>query len=381
MEFINDIILFVFAIVAVIINGVPPLIYAESRGFAIKPAGFAFLIGGLGNTFLGSVTPISAQAETITVASISKNLRNNISSLLLAALLMTGVALFGGINWIANFAGDTVIWGMMSGIGLILAGVSWDMLGQEKRITLISIITAVAAYTFFIDNPNRVVWTIFISVLTPTIDYLFFQRRRVNVDNTIEEGREPLQLSNEWRFWKKLYWQEFRLIKPTINATVIMGALSISMLNVGANISFGTITADIAGTTQNFDHLTLVNALSNIPSAIFGGPPIEAIISGTAAAPWPILSGIVFMLVMGFLVLLGLVGRVGRYIPAQSIAGFLLVIGFLLTFVPNLSAVANSDQPLDGFVAMGVTTWSKNPFLGMVVGITMRYLGLFSGLM
>ena len=87
-----------------------------------------------------------------------------------------------------------------------------------------------------------------------------------------------------------------------------------------------------------------------------------------------------FMFIMGILVLAGLVGRLGKYLPSQSIAGFLLVIGFALTFAPNLSAVTQTDEPMSGYIALGVTAWSKNPFLGMVVGVLVRYLGVYVGL-
>lgn len=380
MEFFTNLGAFILAVVAVIINGVPQLLYAQARGFAIKPAGFAYLIGAVGNLFTGSVTPISSQAETITVASVKKNLRVNVSSILLAAVLMMVLGLFGGVNMIADFAGPAVVAGMMSGVGLMLAGVTLDMFGQEKRTTAVSVISALAAYVIFLNDGNKVVWTIFISVAVSTIDFLFLQKRRVDMSTLVEEGREAVEMSSEWRFWKKEYWADFKLIKPTINLSVIMGALSIMMLNIGANISFGGITASIAGTSQNYDHLSIINSLADIPSALFGGPPIEAIISGTAGAPWPVACGIVFMLVTGILILTGLISRLGKYLPAQSISGFLFVIGLIMTFAPNLTTVAQSDGSMSGFIALGVTAWSKNPFLGMVAGILVKFLGSYVGL-
>ena len=70
------------------------------------------------------------------------------------------------------------------------------------------------------------------------------------------------------------------------------------MLNIGANISFGGITASIANTTQNYDHLSMINALADFPSASWR-PADQAIISGTARHQ-PVLCGIVFMLRWAF---------------------------------------------------------------------------------
>lgn len=380
MDFFANLGAFLLAVIAVIINGVPQLLYAQARGFAIKPAGFAYLIGAAGNLLTGSVTPISSQAETITVASVNKNLRNNVSSILLAAALMAVLGLCGGVNMIADFAGPAVVAGMMSGVGLMLAGVTLDMYGQEKRITIVSVASALIAYVIFLNDGNKVVWTIFISVVASTLDFLFLQKRRVDMSTLVEEGRESAEMSNEWRFWKKEYWSDFKMIKPTFNMAVLMGALSIMMLNVGANISFGGITASIAGTTQNYDHLSIINALADVPSALFGGPPIEAIISGTAGAPWPVMCGVVFMLVTGLLILTGVIGRLGKYLPAQSISGFLFVIGLIMTFAPNAATVASSEGAMSGFVALGITAWAKNPFLGMVAGIFVKFFGSYIGL-
>ena len=65
-------------------------------------AGLAYLVGAFGNLFTGSVTPISSQAETITVASVKKDLRNNVSSILLAAVLMIILGLCGGVTKISE---------------------------------------------------------------------------------------------------------------------------------------------------------------------------------------------------------------------------------------------------------------------------------------
>lgn len=380
MEFWLNIGPFLLAVIAVIVNGVPQLLYAQARGFALKPAGFAYLVGAIGNLLTGSITPISSQAETITVASVDKDLRNNVSSVLLAAVLMVILGLCGGVTYISDFAGAAVVSGMMSGVGLMLAGVAWDMFKQERRIALVSMASALIAYALTINDSNNVVWTIFVSVAVSTADFLFLQKRRVDLSTIVEQGRTPVEMSGEWRIWKREYWRDFKFIRPTFNLTVALGALSIMMLNIGANISFGGITASMAGASQNFDHLSIINSLADVPSALFGGPPIEAIISGTAGAPWPVACGIAFMLAMGILILLGLVGRLGRYLPAQSISGFLLVIGFAVTFAPNLATVSASDNSMSGYIALGVTAWSKNPFLGMVVGILVRYFGAYIGL-
>ena len=338
MEFLTNIGPFILAVIAVVINGVPQLLYAQTRGFALKPAGFAYFIGAIGNLLTGSVTPISSQAETITVASVKKDLRNNVSSILLAAVLMVIMGLCGGITAISEFAGEAVIAGMMSGVGLMLASVSMDMFQQEKRTTIISVVSAIVAYALFLNNGNKVVWTIFISVVVSTADFLFLQKRRVDLTTMVEDGRDMVANTTEWRFWKKEYWADFKFIKPTINMTVVMGALSLLMLNIGANIS------------------------------------------GTAGAPWPVYCGIAFMIVTGLLILTGLVTRLGKYLPAQSISGFLLVIGFALTFAPNLQAVSTSENSMSGYIALGVTAWSKNPFLGMVCGVLVRFFGQYVGL-
>ena len=114
------------------------------------------------------------------------------------------------------------------------------------------------------------------------------------------------------------------------------------MLNIGANISFGGITASMAGTAQNFDHLSIINSLADIPSAIFGGPPIEAIISGTAGAPWPVMCGIIFMLVMGIINLRKRKMLNGALMSGKICTTVLFVSMIILVLYPNVSSGALS---------------------------------------
>ena len=51
-----------------------------------------------------------------------------------------------------------------------------------------------------------------------------------------------------------------------------------------------------------------------------------------------------------------------------------------MTFAPNLVTVTTNENAMSGYIALGVTAWSKNPFLGMVVGVLVRYLGVYVGL-
>ncbi len=366
------------AAVAVVINGIPQLAYATSLGFAPKPAAFAYLVGAAGNAITGSVTPIAAQAETLTVSGLIKNMNQRVAALLLAAVVGITLGLTGSVTAIAEWAGTGVVLGMMAGVGLILAEVAYTMFISEKITAGASIMTALVVYALTKD----VVWTIAASVVLSTLVFVFALGRRVDLISAIqanEQSTDQMQ-SNDARFWKKEYWEEFKLIKPEFGWTAIIGGLGFICLNIGSNTAFGNITASIAGTTQNLDHLTVINSLADIPSVMFGGAPIEAIISGTAGAPNPVLTGVVMMVLTAVLLLTGVIGRIGRYVPAESIAGFLITIGVFLTFVPNLNGAVEGDDPAAGVVALGVTAISKNPFIGLVAGVLTRFFGHFVGL-
>jgi AGZA family xanthine/uracil permease-like MFS transporter len=366
---------FLLAVFFVVVNGATQLFYAQSLGYKLKPTGLAYFVGAIGNLFTGSVVPISGQAETITMSGLIKNLNVRVAALLIASAVGIFVGATGLLSRIVDFSGTTVISGMMAGVGLILATVGVSLAKQEVRAGIISIVSAIAVWVLSHD----VVYTIAASVFLSSMDYCLLQKRRVNLNDVAKTAGIDAE-SDNWRFWTKDYWADFKAIRPRFTLGALLGGLGFICLNVGSNISFGNITASIAGTEPKLNALSLINSLADIPSILFGGMPIEAIISGTAGAPWPVAAGIAMMAVSGALLLTGLMTKIGRYVPSQSIAGFLIIIGFSLTLVPNLSAVAASGSPLEGIVAGSVTMLTSNAFIGMAAGVIVKVTGGLFGL-
>ena len=402
----SDLTTLVIAVVFVSINGLTMLAWAAAQGYKMKPTAFAFIVGAVGNLLTGSVTPISGQSSILTVSHFMKRMDERIAALLLAVVVMIPLGLTGSVTRIAEFAGNPVLWGMMAGVGLMVANISFDMVKQAKRTGIISLVSALlthAAFVHFPATPNQhaLVYVIAVSVTLSTLDFVFLQKdpetgkrgRRVNIATMASEaGYEGDMSQNENpKFWTKEYWADFKIIKPKFSLYAILFALAFISLNIGTNIAFGGITAGFAGTSQNMDHLTVINSIADIPSVIFGGAPVGAIISATAASPWPVMAGVIMMLFCALLLLLGLMIKAVKYVPVQAIAGFLFIIGFFSTFVANFRNVFflgppphlnlnTNTTPLasaEAAAALAITAITKNPFLGLVAGISIRYIGAF----
>lgn len=368
--------MFSLAVIMVVINGATQLFYAQSLGYKLKPTALAYFVGALGNLITGSVVPISGQAETLTLSGLIKNLNERVGALLIAAAIGIIFGITGLLSEVVEFSGNTVISGMMAGVGIILALVGIDLLKQDKRTGIISIIAAFIVWKITHD----VVYTIAASVILSSLDFCILRKKRVSLESIAKNANiEPETLT--WKFWTKEYWSDWKLIRPKFTAATVLGGLGFICLNIGSNISFGNITASIANTEPKLNALSAINSLADIPSVLFGGMPIEAIISGTAGAPWPVLAGIVMMILSGALLLTGLMTRIGKYVPSQSISGFLLIIGVILTAIPNINAVTTSNNPIEGSVAVVVTVITKNAFIGLVCGIIVKLTGNVFGIL
>lgn len=350
-----DILSDILAALGVVLNGIPQGLLALSYGFASIPTGIGFVVGAVACMALGSVAPISFQAETIVLAgTMGKNLRERLSMILYAGLIMVALGLTGTLSFIVDLAGDTVINAMMAGVGILLAKIALEGLKKNKLVTGTSLISAILVY-FFLGN--NLVLTIIISVVVSSI---VAKIAKQDIGGGITDEVKKL-----------------KLVKPTFNMNILRGALALACLTIGANIAFGSITAGMTeGMAVNIDHLTVYSGLADAVSGLFGGGPVEAIISATAAAPHPVTAGVIMMLIMAAILFLRLLPKIGKYVPSESIFGFLFILGAVVTVPVNAGIAFGGTIPGNAIVA-GVTlvvTAGSDPFFGLVSGTALRYL-------
>ena len=339
----------ILAIIGVVLNGLPQGLLALTFGFASIPTAMAFFIGAIGNTLTQSVAPISFQAETITYAgSAGKDRSERCTMIFFGAVIMALIGAFGLLTKIVDFIGEDIAFGMMAGVGIILTKAAMDMIKKDKLAGGVSLAAALITYFITRNDSNTLVYTIVISVVASCIANAIFKKEKENI---------------------VVVDDKFMRQKFTINTNVIMGALGMVCLNIGSNISFGSITASMASSgNYNVDHLTLISSLADM------GAPVESIISATASAPHPVWAGVAMMIVIGVILIMGVLPKISKYVPASSIAGFLFVLGIFKTVALDAPAALAANAAVGGSTL--VVTAVTNPFLGMVAGIVVRMLGI-----
>ena len=350
------------AAIGVVINGLPQGLLALTFGFASVPTAAGFIAGAIGCGIFGIIAPISFQAETITlVGTMGRNIQERLSMVFWEGSILLIVGLLGIFTKIVDLIGPVITNGMMAGVGILLTRVAIDMTRRNPFMGTVSIASAILTYYITPNPANKLVFTIVISVILTTIIGLLVKQKTNFIYNPERE--------------------KFIFQKPIINRNVIRGALGIATLNIGANIAFGSITAHtIAKSNINLDHLTIVSSIADMASSLFGGGPVQSIISATGAAPHPVLAGILMMGIMAVILLSKLLPKIGKFVPNESIAGFLLVLGAIVT-VPTNAALAlqsgiGTPDSIIGGVTMAVTAIT-DPFFGMVAGLIVKTLMLF----
>ena len=353
------------AALAVVLNGIPQGLLALSFGFAAFPTAVAFLVGIVGSLAFQSVATISFQAETIAMAgTMGQNVRERLSLVFWGGVFLLIPSALGMNEAIVAFIGPAIVTSMMAGVGIMLANVSVDLYRSEKFSGAASFLVAFGVWFLTQDLAKTIIFSVLAS--TAVYNLLRYGLKKPVDAPEIHLENERFHVGNiEWRFWT--------------NRRIVLGALAMACLNIGANISFGKITGSIAGTDANIDHLAVYSCLADMASTFLGGGPVEAIISGTAAAPNPLRSSVLMMGIMAVILLLRLLPTIGRFVHRSSIAGFLFVLGAFVTFATNIQGAIAAVPAFQG--PFGFSPW------GMVIGATVLvsarwnpFYGLLAGL-
>jgi AGZA family xanthine/uracil permease-like MFS transporter len=349
---LQDILSIIGALFDAIASGLVALYY----GFAAFPSGLAFVVGVIGALAFGLVTPISFQAETLVlVGGLGKNIKERLSIVILAGIMMGILGAFGFLGAVLDFIGEDILSGMLAGVGIILARAGLTLMKEHYPSGIVSMIVALSVFFFHGD----LAYMIAASILAGTAVYVFMTKGRTNAGL---QDLDPVLTARKLNFTKPIFnnWGVWR------------AALAVCTLQIGANISYGTITGQIANHPVDIDKLTVVSALADFVSALFGGAPMESIIAVTATGTHPVTAGIIFMAIMAVILLSGLLPKLARWIPISSTSGYLFVLGAVLV-VPDNMAAAVGGNPLVGSITAVVTAIS-DPFIGMLAGIIVRMI-------
>lgn len=356
MDFFRDII----AAIGVVINGIPQGILAMSLGFSIFPTTFSFMFGAAMNGAFNSVVPLSFQAESLALTGeLGKNHKERISIIFWGSLIMLFVGLTGTLGLIVSLLGNDIMSGMMAGVGVMLARIAITMVKEQKSIGRISIISALFVYIVSKD----LVWTITLSVIISSVYAYYVEKYYLELPEHVTQ-------------------RKFVFSKPTMSLRVLRGALSLACLNIGANISYGLLTGQMTGQTPNpvnLSLITIIQSIADMGTSLLGGAPVEVIISATGSAPNPVLSGIIMMLIMALILFLGLLPKLGKYVPGTSIAGFLFVLGVFIIFPDNAQVALSGDYSIIAAITIVVTA-VLDPFSGLVTGAALKFILLLLGL-
>jgi AGZA family xanthine/uracil permease-like MFS transporter len=338
---------------------------ALALGWAAMPAGLGFIAGGVMMLALGSFVPVSFEVESLTVVSrlANRDWKKMAQIVVLAGVIGFVLGLAGLYTQIVEFVDGTVLAGMLTGVGVILSLVAYDLFKENMVVGGVSVVVAVMTFLPLADNTNAFTYALAASISAALATSFVVRRFRPAEPVEIDTTRERIQL---------LPLDRFRFLRSTV---VIRGALALLALRTGTSIAYSAIDGDLAGgAAYNVDHTNMTAGAAGAVSGLFGGPPIEPIISATAPAPHALGAGVLFMFLMGAVLLLGLMPRAAQHIPVASISGFLFLLGAFAAFAGNVGGTVSDENPFAGPVTTVVTAATFDPFVGMVAGVIVRFL-------
>jgi AGZA family xanthine/uracil permease-like MFS transporter len=348
------------AAIAVVVNGLPQGLLALTFGFATFPTALAFLAGSAGMLFFGQVAPISFQAESIVLAGVmGKNRGERLNIVFYTGIAMSVIGGIGLLQPTIDFIGPAILNGMMAGVGITLAKVGVDMTKENVRVGGVSVFCAALVYFISKDLVYTIVISVFVSALVP---FVLKKNLKENASDASTKKQESPGLE----------YEKLIPLKLTCSYDIVRSVLAMITLQIGGNIAYASITGDLAKTATNVDYVTLYSGIGDAVSAFFGGGPVEAIISGTAVAPNPLAAGVAMMLIMAAILFAKLLPKIAKYVPNQTIAGFLLVLGAIVVFPVNIEAGLRAESVTASVTT--IVTATTDPFLGMLAGVLVRFL-------
>ena len=354
----------ILASIVTLFDAIGEGLVALALGFKTAPAGIGFLVGAILVVAFKSVVPVSFEVESLTIVSRlgNKDWKTMAYIVLLAGLIGAALAALGLFTQIVNFIDGPIMAGMMTGVGVILTLVAVDTCKDAKAIGLVSIFVAVITFMLLKNDENSLIYALVASVLASIVVSRFVAFTPI----VSEYKKEKISL---------LPLDGFSFLKKP---AVIRGVLALLALRTGTSIAYSGIDGQLANQAINVDHTNIIAGISGVASALFGGPPIEPIISITAAAPNPHYSAALMMALMGVLLIFGFLPRLARFVPMASIAGFLFLLGAVIAIPENIGGIITQTDAISGPVTLAVTAATIDPFMGMMAGIGVRFLvGLF----
>lgn len=352
----------ILAALGVLFDSLPQGLLAMAYGFAALPTAIGFGIGALLCLFFQLPTPVSFQAETTILAGgLGNNTRERISIIIFAGIAMLILGITGALSGIIGFIGQDILNGMLAGVGIILVKASLDLLKSNLAAGITSFATAVPIFLFV----HNLIYACVCSVILGAA--AFHIMRYIQKKNGQELVDEKYQTDERIQF-----------LKPIYNHRILRGALAVIMLQIGGNISYGTITANMAHAAVDVDKLSIVGGMATATSGLFGGAPLASIISATGTAPHPVTSAVLLMALAAIVIGSSLFYKFGKLVPVGAVGGYLFVLGAILVFPPYAASAMTGDNPLvSGITA--VMTAVTDPFIGMLCGVGMRFILAFAG--
>lgn len=348
-EYIQDIL----AVLGQSLNSISQGVMAMGLGFSMTASAWAFAIAAVLSVVFTNVVPLSFQAESLAlIGTIGEDSRERRHILIWSSILLLLVGMTSFSNWLADFAGEQVLAGMMAGVGLMLSKIGWQNIQDERAVGYSSLAIALVVYLV----TGNLAWTVVASVLGSSLVYYVMYRDDIKKSAT--ETADQLE----------------KPIKPVLSFKIARGVLSFVTLNIAGNLSYGLITGQMTGITPNpanINHMNIIEGISNFVSALFGGAPVGGVISATGAAPHPVFANVLMTALIAFVMFIKLLPKMSHYIPKESLAGFLFILGVFVVFPDNAVAALTAGSLVGGLTI--ILTAITDPFMGLMAGIILQY--------